>query len=92
MMSRRTGVRRTAFGGVLLAVLALGQSGVSAQSLEEALAKAYLNNPTLRAARAELRFVGRQQLERRESEPDAEIGKRHARAEYISGLQDSCRH
>ena len=55
MMSRRTGVRRTAFGGVLLAVLALGQSGVSAQSLEEALAKAYLNNPTLRAARAELR-------------------------------------
>ena len=55
MMSRRTGVWRYAVGGALVAIVALAQGTVSAQSLEEALAKAYLNNPTLRAARAELR-------------------------------------
>jgi TolC family type I secretion outer membrane protein len=39
------------------AVFTLGHSDAFAQTFEEALATTYLNNPTLRAARAELRAV-----------------------------------
>jgi outer membrane protein len=55
MTSRFNGFRICGIGGVVLTVLMIGQGAAIAQSLEEALAKAYVNNPTLRAARAELR-------------------------------------
>jgi TolC family type I secretion outer membrane protein len=57
MTRRFKGFQRYGIGGVLLAVLMIGQGAAMAQSLQEALAKAYVNNPTLRAARAELRAV-----------------------------------
>lgn len=62
---RRTGWTRT-LRGALLAASALGlaitaqSERASAESLNEALATAYLTNPTLRSARAELRAVDEQ--------------------------------
>lgn len=55
MTSRFKGFRICGIGSFMLTVLMIGQGVAMAQSLEEALAKAYVNNPTLRAARAELR-------------------------------------
>jgi outer membrane protein len=49
----RAGARLNLLAGGLLALLPL--SGASAQTLQEALARAYSNNPTLLAARAQLR-------------------------------------
>ena len=45
---------------VCVTVMALGPDQAVSQSLEEALAQAYDSNPTLRAARAELRAVNEQ--------------------------------
>lgn len=43
--------------GAALFALAIASAPVSAQSIEEALATAYMNNPTLQARRAQLRAV-----------------------------------
>jgi len=57
--STRTGVRSGMLTVVLLGagLIFTGVSGAGAQTLEEALALAYTNNPDLRAARANLRVV-----------------------------------
>ena len=53
----------TRLGGVLLASLVVAHGGIgpsTAQTLNEALASAYVSNPTLRAAQAELRRTDEQ--------------------------------
>ncbi len=48
---------RATIGAGFFSLAALLSAGVSAQSLEQALSEAYLNNPTLRAQRANLRAI-----------------------------------
>ena len=52
-MRRSGGIWRASLGGALLLAL-LGQPA-GAQSLEEALANAYVSNPTIESQRAQLR-------------------------------------
>ncbi len=55
-MRRITSPRRIAAGAALAALALLGAAAPGrAETLQEALGKAYLNNPTLQAARAQLR-------------------------------------
>ena len=49
--------RRVRIGGLGFACFLASLTPAGAQSLSEALAQAYATNPTLRAARAELRAV-----------------------------------
>jgi outer membrane protein len=51
------GAKSFLFGAVALAAIASGGTTASATSLMQALAAAYLNNPTLNAARAEQRAI-----------------------------------
>ncbi len=76
-----------------MAVLTIGQGAVMAQTLEEALAKAYMNNPTLLAARAELRAVDEgvpQALSgwRPTLEFSYDAGKEHVDSNTTSGTQN----
>ena len=57
MTSRLKWFQFCGIGGAAMAVLTIGHGAAMAETLEEALAKAYMNNPTLLAARAELRAV-----------------------------------
>ena len=60
MAGHGRGVRKFYLASSCVAVLGLTPSLAASQSLEEALAQAYESNPTLRAARAELRVVNEQ--------------------------------
>lgn len=60
-MTRKSPFSRAAAAGIGFAFVgALGASSASAQSLEEALAKAYANNPTLAVQRAKTRATDEQ--------------------------------